>query len=149
MLRMLKRLIDGDEKLKLAVGQILAGNADGLASAVAPLGDVTLGSAGSMIIGATKVTSAMLAASAVGVTKLKYTNVSITVLVSAASTTSTWAAVAANAGYKLLGIWLTTTVSDVSSFTWKVTEGSNSVRVDINALTGLNTLVWKGVVIEP
>lgn len=179
MLRALKRLIQGDDKLWLAAAKIFVGNGNGEASAVAPKGDLTVDSAGSFAIGASKITGAMITAgvvsaakiedacvsnaklatnavstvkvqaSAVTAAKIAHTAISLTVVVSAASTTSTYGVVAITSGAQLMGIWLTTTVSDVSSFAWKVTTAANSVRVDINAQTGLNTLVWKGVVIEP
>jgi hypothetical protein len=139
MLRALKRLIHGDDKLWLAAAKIFVGNGNGDASAVAPCGDLTVDSAGSFAIGASKITAA----------KLAYTAVSITVVASAASTTSCYAVLAITSGAKLLGIWLTTEVSDAASFTWACNQGTNSIKIDITEGQALNTLVWKGVVIEP
>jgi hypothetical protein len=169
MLRALKRLIQGDDKLWLAAAKIFVGNGNGEASAVAPAGDLTVDSAGSFAIGASKITGAMIAANAVSAAKIidacvstaklaasaataakvAYTAVSITVVASAASTTSCYAVVAITSGAKLLGLWLTTEVSDAVSFTWACNVGTNSIKVDITEGQGLNTLVWKGVVIEP
>lgn len=169
MLRALKRLIQGDDKLWLAAAKIFVGNGNGDASAVAPCGDLTVDSAGSFAIGASKITAAMIGtavvsnaklaafavsnaqvvASTINAAKLQYTPISITVVASAASTTSCYAVLAITSGAKLLGIWLTTEVSDAASFTWACNQGTNSIKIDINEGQALNTLVWKGVVIEP
>jgi hypothetical protein len=149
MINKLRRLINGDDKLKLAAGQIFVGNGDGDASAVALTGVGTIDSAGSIAIGTAKITGTMIGASAVNAAKLQYTAVSITLVASAASTTSCHAEAAITAGAKLLGIWLATNVSDVGSFVWAATQGTNSIRIDINEGSAQNTLVFNGVVIEP
>ncbi len=171
MLRALKRLIHGDDKLWLAAAKIFVGNGNGDASAVAPCGDLTVDSAGSFAIGTSKITAAMIGtavvsnaklaalavsnaqvvASTINAAKLQYTPVSITISVVAASTTSCYAILAITSGAKLLGIWPQTVASGaVDSFVWKVTNGVNSIKVDITSLTGMTTeLIFKGVVIEP
>jgi hypothetical protein len=151
----LKRLIDHDDKLKLAVNRILAGNSSGFASAVSLTGDVTLGSAGSITIGNGKVTSAMIGASAIPTTKIRYTDLSITIVGSTAGSTSNYGTAVITSNAKLFGIWLTAfnSLTDYGgSFAWRVSYLSALLRIDVNgpnpAPTG-NKLVFKGVVIEP
>lgn len=58
-------LIEAAGAIPLANGDFFVGNSGGIATAVAPTGDVTFSNAGVFVIGAGKVTSAMLAASVI------------------------------------------------------------------------------------
>lgn len=141
----LKRLIDSDDKLKLAVGRILLGNAGGYASAVSMLGDLLIGSAGSMTVQASAVTAG----------KLKYTALSITIVGSTAGSTSAYGVQAITTGAILLGVWLNgfTSITDfATSFVWYASRATNSVRIDLNGPNPKppgGTYVWKGVILEP
>jgi hypothetical protein len=151
----LKRLVDGDEKLKLAVGRILAGNASGLASAVSLTGAITLGSAGSTVLGTNSVASGNITASAITPTKLAYANVSITILCSEASTTSAVKTQVFTSNAILMGIYLAEWASILertASWDWKASMSSGTITVTLNNSNPGQTggkYVFKGVVINP
>jgi hypothetical protein len=152
----LRRLIDSDDKIKLAVGCILAGNSSGLASAVSLIGAVTLGSAGSVIIGNASITSALINTSAVNASKIMYTRVSITILGSQNSL-SAYGTQTITANAELMGIWIKNfnSMTDMNSgLTWycSFTPGATAVRVDIEGPNPKPTggkYIFQGVVIEP
>ena len=171
MINKLRRLINGDDKLKLAAGQIFVGNGDGDASAVALTGVGTIDSAGSIAIGTAKITGTMinslvvsaghlanatvsvskLAASAVTAAKLAYKQFTVSLPVGDASTTSCYCIYSITSGAKLVGAWLQTMTSHhVGSFAWWVQQGTNSIHFYTTSLSGMTTsVIFQGVVIEP
>jgi hypothetical protein len=161
----LKRLVDGDDKLKLTLGQILAGNSSDFASAVSLTGAVTLGSAGSVMFANASITSAhintgavtstKLGASAVTAGKIRYDLLSITFLVSEASTTSAVKTQAFTTGAILAGIYLAewASITDrTNSWAWKASINAGTVTITLNNSNPGEVggkYVFKGVVIEP
>ena len=171
MINKIRRLINGDDKLKLAAGQIFVGNGDGDASAVALTGAGTIDSAGSIAIGTSKITGTMinsgvvsaghianytvsaskLAASATTASTLGYTQFTVSLTVADASTTSCECIYSIPANAKLLGVWLQTATSHtIGSFNWWAQQGTNSIHIYCTSLHGLTTsLVFQGVIIAP
>jgi hypothetical protein len=144
MVNDVRKLIEGTLKLRAAVTRILVGNDKGEASFVSVTGDLTLGSAGSFVIGTGAVTAA----------KLQYSNVSITIAAATVGTTSAVVSQAFTVGAKILNLYLYSVSGLICpSFYWKAEmAASGSLIITVNHSNpgdAAETLIFKGIVLEP